>query len=197
MQRPFSQACENNKTAILEVLKSHFMQVDSVLEVGSGTGQHAVFFAQQLPHLQWQPADQAEYLDGIEAWRSWAQLPNVLAPLTLNVNQPWPVRATPAIFSANTVHIMSWAEVENFFATINTVLMPDGVFCLYGPFNYGGQYTSDSNANFDQWLKSRDPLSGIRDFEAIDKLALQAGLSLLKDYPMPANNRCLVWVKAC
>lgn len=196
MQRPFSQACENNKTAILEVLKTHFLQVEGVLEVGSGTGQHAVFFAQQLPHLQWQPADQAEYLDGIEAWRSWAQLPNVLAPLILNVNQPWPVSTTPAIFSANTVHIMSWAEVEKFFATINTVLSPSGVFCLYGPFNYAGQYTSESNANFDQWLKARDPLSGIRDFEAIDKLALQSGLSLVKDYPMPANNRCLVWVKA-
>ncbi|MFA7554884.1 MAG: DUF938 domain-containing protein [Spongiibacteraceae bacterium] len=195
MQRPFSQACENNKTAILAVLKNHFMQIDSVLEVGSGTGQHAVFFAQQLPHLQWQPADQAEYLDGIKAWHSWAKLPNLQVPLTLNVNLPWPVSATPAIFSANTVHIMSWAEVEKFFAAINNVLMPGGVFCLYGPFNYAGEYTSASNANFDQWLKSRNPLSGIRDFEAIHNLALQSGLSLLEDYAMPANNRCLVWAK--
>lgn len=195
MQRPFSQACENNKNAILAVIKPLFEHLDMVLEVGSGTGQHAVYFAGQLPHLQWQPADQQEYLAGIQSWLEFAKLPNILPPLPLDVNQPWPITSAPAIFSANTVHIMSWVEVEKFFAGLASVLQAGGVFCLYGPFNYQGRYTSDSNARFDQWLLQRDPLSAIRDFEAIDQLAQQAGLTLLADHAMPANNRCLVWKK--
>jgi cyclopropane fatty-acyl-phospholipid synthase-like methyltransferase len=195
MQRPFSQACENNKTAILAVIKPLFASVDKVLEVGSGTGQHAVYFAEQLPHLLWQPADQQDYIAGIESWLKCAALPNTLPPLVLDVNQPWPITSVPAIFSANTVHIMSWVEVEQFFAGLASVLQVGGVFCLYGPFNYQGRYTSDSNARFDQWLQQRDRLSGIRDFEAIEKLAQQAGLTWLADHPMPANNRCLVWQK--
>ena len=193
MDRPFSQACENNKVPILEVLSEHFSAVNSVLEIGSGTGQHAAFFAEQLPHLQWQPTDQQHYISGIEAWRDFSQLDNLLPPLVLDVNQPWPIETITAIFSANTVHIMSWPEVERLFAGIKAVLASGGVLCLYGPFNYGGEYTSESNARFDQWLKARDPLSGIRDFEAVNGLAQANGLSLLKDYAMPANNRCLVW----
>ncbi len=195
MERPFSQACENNKDAILSVIQRHFQSIDYVLEVGSGTGQHAVYFAEQLPHLTWQTADQREYHDGIKAWLDWAQRDNLKSPLELDVNQPWPVPSTPAIFSANTVHIMSWPEVENFFQAIRLVLEPDGIFCLYGPFNYRGEYTSESNAGFDQWLKRRDLLSGIRDFEAVNSLAADAGLTLLEDNAMPANNRCLVWKK--
>ncbi len=195
MDRPFSQACENNKTPILDILRKHFAQVNYVLEVGSGTGQHAVHFAEQLSHLRWQPADQEDYIAGIECWLQWAALDNILPPLILDVNQPWPIETTPAIFSANTVHIMSWSEVEKLFLSIKHVLAPQGVFCLYGPFNYGGHYTSDSNANFDRWLKARDPLSGIRDFEAVNSFASAAGLSLLADHTMPANNRCLVWQK--
>jgi cyclopropane fatty-acyl-phospholipid synthase-like methyltransferase len=195
MQRPFSQACENNQAAILAVIKPLFASVDKVLEVGSGTGQHAVYFAGQMPHLQWQPADQQDYLDGIESWRAFAELPNILPPLVLDVNQPWPISSVPAIFSANTVHIMSWLEVEKFFAGLANVLQLGGVFCLYGPFNYQGRYSSDSNARFDQWLLQRNPLSAIRDFEAVDQLAQQAGMTLLADHAMPANNRCLVWQK--
>lgn len=193
MERAFSQACENNKAPILAVLREAFAEVDNVLEVGSGTGQHAAYFAQQLSHLQWQPADQQEYLAGIQAWVDWAGLKNLSAPLALDVNDSWPVSSASAVFSANTVHIMSWAEVEKFFAGLKDVLAEQGVFCLYGPFNYEGRYTSDSNARFDQWLKARDPLSGIRDFEAVEALAAQAGLSCEQDHPMPANNRCLVW----
>lgn len=195
MERPFSQACENNKHAILAVLQQHFAQIDKVLEVGSGTGQHAVFFAQHLPQLLWQPADQAMYLEGVQCWLDWAGLDNVLPPLTLDVNQPWPVDQVDGIFSANTVHIMSWQEVGYFFDGVKRVLNKQGVFCLYGPFNYQGAYTSDSNARFDQWLQQRDPLSGIRDFEAVNQLAMDAGLQLLEDVAMPANNRCLVWRK--
>ncbi len=196
MDRPFSQACENNKAVILEVLQQYFAAVDFVLEVGSGTGQHAVYFAEHLPHLQWQTADQQDYIEGIQSWLEWAKLDNALPPKLLNVNQAWPINATPAIFSANTLHIMSWQEVERFFAGINKVLEPEGILCLYGPFNYNGAFTSESNANFEKWLKSRNPLSGIRDFEAVHSLAVEAGLSLLDDIAMPANNRCLVWKKA-
>lgn len=195
MQKPFSQACENNKAAILAVLKNYFSEVDSVLEIGSGTGQHAVHFAEHLPHVSWQPADQRQYIPGIQSWIDWKPLPNVLPPLELDVNLPWPIDSVDAIFSANTVHIMSWPEVEKMFQSIGSVLNQRGVFCLYGPFNYRGRYTSDSNASFDQWLKQRDPLSGIRDFEAIERLAETAGLILLSDEVMPANNRCLVWKK--
>lgn len=196
MERPFSQACENNKAPILEVLRRHFNNVDMVLEVGSGTGQHAVHFAANLPHLRWQCCDQPEYLPGIRSWLEFAGLDNTPAPLQLNVNSPWPLVSAPAIFSANTLHIMSWEEVKKFFATIADVLPADGLLCVYGPFNYGGEFTSDSNARFDEWLKARDPLSGIRDFEAVCELAERAGLKLLEDCDMPANNRCLVWRNA-
>lgn len=192
-QLPFSQACENNKGPILDVLRGAFADVDYVLEIGSGTGQHAVHFAEQLPHLCWQCSDQAEYLPGVRSWLQWAQLANTPEPLTLDVMQPWPVSRTPAIFSANTLHIMSWEAVQAFFSGMGAVLTESATVCIYGPFNYDGRYTSDSNANFDQWLKQRDPASGIRDFAAVNQLAAAIGLQLLEDVAMPANNRCLVW----
>lgn len=195
-ERPFSQACENNKQPILDIIRPLMSQLDLVLEVGSGTGQHAVHFAGHMPALRWQPSDQAEYLPGIRAWRDWAALPNLLAPLELDVrSQQWPVSNFNGLFSANTAHIMAWQQVEEFFAGIGRHLAPGGVFCLYGPFNYGGQFTSQSNARFDLWLKDRDPLSGIRDFEAIETLAKAAGLELVADHAMPANNRLLHWQK--
>lgn len=193
MERPFSQACENNQSPILSVISRHFVEVDFVLEIGSGTGQHAVYFAKHLPQLLWQPSDRQPYLEGINQWLSWAALDNINSPLELDVNKTWPIESTPAIFSANTLHIMSWQEVEGFFSAIKTVLCCPGIVCFYGPFNKNGQYTSDSNAQFDQWLKARNPLSGIRDFEAIDRLAKGAGLRLLEDCALPANNRCLVY----
>ncbi|MEH6557569.1 MAG: DUF938 domain-containing protein [Oceanicoccus sp.] len=195
MDRPFSQACDNNKASILTVLQKHLADADFVLEVGSGTGQHAVHFARHLPHLTWQPADRPEYIDGINLWRDSEPLDNLLRPLQLDVNQPWPIESVAAVFSANTLHIMGWLEVEKFFHGIDEILENKGVLCVYGPFNYQGQFTSDSNSQFDQWLKDRDPLSGIRDFEAINALAVSSGLTLVADYPMPSNNRCLVWIK--
>lgn len=193
MERPFSQACENNKAAILAVLEQHFSAVDFVFEVGSGTGQHAVHFAQALPHLQWQPADQQPYLAGINTWRECSGLSNLLFPLTIDITQPWPIAQSPAIFSANTLHIMSWPQVEVFFDEVARILSKNGFLCIYGPFNYKGEYTSDSNARFDQWLKQQHPLSAIRNFEDVHSLAEKSGLSLLEDYSMPANNRCLLW----
>lgn len=194
--KPFSQACENNKQPILEVLKILFTSSRHVLEIGSGTGQHAVFFSGELPHLTWQPTDRSEYLPGIELWRQEAQQPNLLAPLILDVTQPdWP-GGFDAAFSANTAHIMSLENARHMLAQIGKRLPMHGIFALYGPFNYQGNYTSESNAQFDVWLKTVNPQQGIRDFETINHSAELAGLYLLNDYPMPANNRLLCWRKS-
>lgn len=194
--KPFSQACENNKEPILEILRDRFAAARRVLEIGSGTGQHAVYFGAQLPHLIWQTSDLPENHPGILAWLADAALPNVCAPLSLDVSRAqWGVGVVDGVFSANTAHIMNVAQVEAMFAGVGRVLEPDGVFCLYGPFNYGGRYTSESNARFDGWLKARDPHSGIRDLETLKTFAQQHGLMLVADYAMPANNRTLVWQK--
>ena len=191
--KPFSQACANNQQPILDAIKPWFAEVDEVLEIGSGTGQHAVYFGKSMPHLRWQCSDRVENHAGINAWRESAGLSNVLAPLALDVNASWPIDTTPAIFSANVIHIVSWPEVERLFDGIARHLRAPGIVCFYGPYNYGGRFTSDSNARFDEWLKSRDPRSGIRDFEQVDALAQDTGLALQVDQAMPANNRCLVW----
>lgn len=193
---PWSEACERNKEPILSVLRAHFVSPGRVLEIGSGTGQHAAYLAAQLPHLVWQPSDVAQHLPGIQAWVDQAGLINLLSPRALDVAEaPWPVEQLDYVFSANTAHIMAWPQVMAMMAGVGRVLTRDGVFCLYGPFNYGGAYTSESNASFDNWLKARDPESGIRDFEALDALAQRAGLTLVRDHAMPANNRTLVWRK--
>ncbi len=194
--KPFSQACENNKQAILEVIQTVFDQTMTVWEIGSGTGQHACYFAEQLPHITWQPTDRAEAIAGIAAWRESAGLANLLPPQELDVNAAiWPCQAIAGLFTANTLHIMSWLEVTVFFARLADYLSLAAPVCIYGPFNYYGQYTSVSNADFDGFLKSRNPLSGIRDFEAVIALAADSGLDLQKDVAMPANNRLLVFKK--
>lgn len=196
MNKPFAESCEQNRQVILDVLKEIFIQPGTVLEVGSGTGQHAVYFSEALSHTQWQPTDCEENLSGIQAWLDDAGLDNVLPPEILDVEQAdWPVANIQYVFSANTVHIMSWDAVQAFFAGLDAVLQSQGLLALYGPFNYNGQFSSDSNARFDQWLKQRDALSGIRDFDALNNLAQKAGMEFVHDYEMPANNRILVWRK--
>ena len=192
MNKPFSQACENNKRAILEILRDVLSDCRSVLEIGSGSGQHAVFFAGEMPWLQWQSSDLNCHLAGIRSWIAQERLANCPPPLALDVSQQqWP-QGHDAVFTANTIHIMSWPLVEKFFAGVGRTLPSAGRLCIYGPFNYAGAYTSDSNARFDQWLRQRDPLSGIRDIEALQELAQDHGLALLADHAMPANNRLLV-----
>ncbi len=192
--KQFSEACEENKQPILAVLEMQFSGSRTVLEIGSGTGQHAVFFARQLPHVTWQPSDLPASHASIDAWRAEAQLPNLLAPLTLDVRaDQWPQQNYDAVFSANTTHIMSWPAVQVMFSGIGKLLQTGGVFCLYGPFNYNRCYTSTSNARFDEWLKQRDPASGLRDFEDLYRLAGENGLTLAHDHEMPVNNRLLVW----
>lgn len=194
--KPYSEACEQNKDPILTVLREVFADRKNILEIGSGTGQHAVYFGLNLPYLIWQTSDLRENHADIHAWLAEAALPNVLAPLDLDVaRSDWPIGRVDGVFSANCVHIMAWTLVEKMFAGVGRVLGPGGVLCLYGPFNYGGTYTSASNARFDAWLKARDPLSGVRNFEDVDDLARAQGLHLVHDYIMPVNNHTLVWKK--
>lgn len=197
MNKPFSEACERNREPILAVLRDAFAGSRAVLEIGAGTGQHAVYFAQHLPHLVWQPTDRAVHLPGIRAWCDEAALQNLLPPRALDVMQAgWGManaQAFDAVFTANTLHIMSWAAMEAFFAGMGRVLPSGGVLAVYGPFNIDGRYTAPSNAQFDAWLKARDPQSGIRDREAVDALGQREGLVRTGDHSMPANNRLVVW----
>jgi len=199
VELPNAPSCERNRDPILAVLQRSFAHRREVLEIGSGTGQHAVHFAAAMPGLRWQCSDRAENLPGIRMWLEHAALANTPAPVELDVdNGPWPRSHASdgrfdAAFSANTLHIMGWPQVEAFFNGLADVLAHDATLVVYGPFNYGGDYTSDSNRDFDGWLKARDPQSAIRDFEAVDALAQRIGLHLVEDIAMPANNRCLVW----
>jgi len=191
--KPIAPACERNQGPILEALREYFADRRRVLEIGSGTGQHAVHFAPAFPDAVWQTSDVEENLPGIRMWLDEAALPNLPAPITLDVTGQWPQARFDAIFSANSLHIMPWFAVEQFFAGVGRVLEPGGVLAVYGPFNYNGAFTTDSNREFDGWLKQRSALSGIRDFEAVDRLAQATGCKLLEDRTMPANNRLLVW----
>jgi len=191
-----SESCEQNKDVILAILADVFADSRRILEIGSGSGQHAVYFASKLPHLRWQTSDLEENHASINAWLEEAALENTLPPVTLDVSGTrWPEATYDGLFSANAVHIMGWPAVQDMFAGIGKLLETNGRLCLYGPFNYNGDYTSDSNRRFDAWLKDRDPASGIRDFEALDELAEANGMTLESDFEMPANNRILVWRK--
>jgi len=192
--KPYSAACERNREPILTVLRKYFADRRHVLEIGSGTGQHATYFANALPQLIWQASDRSENLPGVRWWLDEAALPNTPAPLTLDVSSgPWPATYFDAIFSANTLHIMSWYEVEALFTAIPAMTTTSAMLAIYGPFNFCGKYTSASNAAFDESLRLRAPHMGIRDFESVDALADRAGFALLEDVAMPANNRLLVW----
>ena len=195
MNKPFSQACENNKQYILPILTTTLSNCATLLEVGSGTGQHAVHFAANMPWLQWQTSDVTDNHHGINQWIDEFPASNLLAPITLDLKHSWPIKQIDAIYTANTLHIVSWPLVQAFFQGVEKHLAKEGKLCIYGPFNYHGKFTSDSNVNFNEWLKERDENSGIRDIEAITALAINAGLSLEADQEMPANNRLLVFTK--
>ena len=190
---PYSEACVRNAEPILAVLQRHFKDRHEVLEIGSGTGQHAVHFAAALPRVRWQASDRDENLPGIRAWLSKAALANTPEPLVFDVDAAWPRGSFDAVFTANTLHIMSWAQVERLFAGLPWLLAPDARLVVYGPFHYHGRATAPSNADFDAMLRARDPAMGVRDAEAVDRLAASVGLELIDDVAMPANNRCRVW----
>ncbi|MDX1633555.1 MAG: DUF938 domain-containing protein [Marinobacter sp.] len=194
MTLPFSQACENNKTPILAALRPRLADPGLVLEIGTGTGQHAVHFAAALPHLQWQPSDQPDALGASAERLRAAELANLRPALTLDVAAtPWPIDRADAVFSANTAHIMSWPQVCAMFAGVAALLGPRQPFLLYGPFHQDGRATSASNAGFDQQLRARDPAMGIRDRGDLEALGDQHGLALMETLAMPANNQLLVW----
>jgi len=213
--KPYSESCEQNQQVILEVLQRYLNGGDRVLEIGSGTGQHAVYFGRALGDVHWQPSDCPEYLPGIRAWLDDAGLDNVAAPLTLDVlSDSWPGSDVDvdvdadggqgdqngqdgsgfqAVFTANTTHIMSWPAVTAMFQGVGRLLPNGGLLLQYGPFSYGGQHSSASNVRFEQWLKARDPQSGVRDLDDLTPLAAESGLQLQADIEMPVNNRVLVW----
>eukprot|EP01129_Flabellula_baltica_P014307 TRINITY_DN6817_c0_g1_i1.p1 TRINITY_DN6817_c0_g1~~TRINITY_DN6817_c0_g1_i1.p1 ORF type:complete len:230 (+),score=53.80 TRINITY_DN6817_c0_g1_i1:300-989(+) len=200
-QKPFSDACERNKEPILNVLRNVFQDRKCVLEIGSGTGQHCVHFAPNLPHLIWQPSDQASYMPGLLQWVGECDADNLRDPIELDVSkrEQWPDPSDElpfdAVFTANTVHFMAWDFLPLFFKGVSDLLPNDGKFLVYGPFNYNGEFTSEGNVRLDKWLKENDPLRGIRDFEAVVEVARENGLDLVEDFEMPANNRTLFFKK--
>ena len=194
--KQFAPACERNKDAILTVLRAILPAAGTVLEIGSGTGQHAVHFAAHLPQLVWQPSDLVENFPSIRGWAEEAGLPNLREPVELDLlAQNWPVVSADAIACINTVHIVAWRGVENLFARARRLLPRGGVLYVYGAYRYATRTLEPSNEAFDGWLKARDPESGVRDFEAVNALAEKNGLVLASDHAMPANNRSIWWKK--
>lgn len=197
MHKPFAQSCEENKQVIIEQLSNLLANKNNCLELGSGTGQHAVHFAKHLSHISWQPSDLAEHIPGMNLWIEEAANKNIQLPVVLDVAETvWPFKEKfDAAFTANTLHIMSITHVEKLFQGLGKVLEQEALFISYGPFNYNGQFSSESNARFDLWLKQRDPVSGIRDLDELKMFAGVAGIELINDIEMPVNNRLLVWKK--
>lgn len=194
--KPFGQACENNKQPIFEVIASYFKAGDKVIEIGSGTGQHAVYFCQNMPDLYWLPCELPENMETLAAGLAGEELQNLMPAQIIDVrHKEWQQRDLDGLYSANCLHIMPEAFNADFFRGAGQVLRPDATLCVYGPFKYQGKFTSESNADFDKWLKNRDPLSGIRDFESINQLAQDNYFELVEDRAMPANNQCLIWRK--
>jgi len=194
MEKPFSPACERNREPILAVLRRFFADRKTVLEIGSGSGQHAVHIAAAMPELSWQCSDRGECLAGIRRWLDEAQLANTPAPLLLDVSaSQWLSVRYAAAYSANTLHIMSWGEVEALFIGLNRVLADDAKLAIYGPFRRAGDHTNESNLRFDAQLRAESAEMGIRDLEAVDTLAASIGFHRLEVVPMPANNFCLLW----
>jgi len=192
--KQYAEACERNKEPILGVLREVCREPGTVLEVGSGTGQHAAWFARQLPHLAWQPTDVPGALGSIEAWRGEAQLGNLMPARALDLfDEAWPLARADYVVCINTLHIAAAAATPRLFAGAARVLAPGGTVCLYGPFRYRGRTLEPSNARFDEWLRARDPASGVREFEWVDEQARLAGFTLVEDRAMPANNRLAWW----
>jgi hypothetical protein len=206
MQLPYSESCERNKQAIFDVLAPLLVnetlpEAKFLLEIGSGTGQHAVWMARQLPQVTWQPSETAQYLKLLQS-RLDAEAPdNVLPPLTIDVAAyPWlPLNqesmSPDVLLTCNSLHIMSSRHVEAFWNHASELLQADALAIVYGPFKYNGVFTTPSNAGFDDWLKQRDPLSGVRDFKWVNKLANTNGFECIADHAMPVNNQFIVWQK--
>lgn len=194
MHKPCAESCVQNRQPIQRVLEQYLEGRETLLEIGSGTGQHAVYFGAAYPHLRWQTSDLQHNHAAINAWIDDSGLANVSRPLTLDTTRPWPpIGQFDMVFSANTLHIMSRAAVQGLFDHLPAVMHARSLFLVYGPFNYAGKYTSDSNRRFDQWLRQNDAQSGIKDFDWLSGIAAANGLECRADHAMPENNRILVW----
>lgn len=194
MNRPFNPAAERNKAPILATIGPYLRNAREVLEIGAGSGQHAVYFAAELPYLRWQASEQRANLAGLAANLADARLANLAQAIELNVlDAPWPQDGLDAVFAANVVQCMSSAALEGLFRGVGKHLADDGVFLLYGPFNRDGRFTSEGNQQLDAWARSLDADFGLRDRAALEALADTYGLALREDLPMPANNQLLVW----
>lgn len=189
----FSQAADNNKAPILTVLSEWLQDHARVLEVGSGAGQHAIHFAGALESIRWQPTERAEVLPTLTENVATYGRANILSPISLDLStNHWPQDTVDCVYAANVMHIVSQSLGANLVRGAAEMLAKGGVLLLYGPFKYRGDFTTPSNADFDQWLKARDQSSGIRDIEWLCDLATESRLSLVEDRPMPANNQMLV-----
>ena len=196
MHKPYSQACENNKSPILDRISRIYRNGDVVLEIGTFTAQHILYFAEHMPQVMWQPSDTVEAQPTVRAGLDGTELPNILEPVTIDVaDDGWYEKRVEGVFSANTLHIISLEHVRHFLRGAGRLLKPGGRLCVYGPFKYKGEFTTPSNADFDIWLKRRDPLSGVREFETVASWASDYGMRLMSDFPMPANNQLLVFNK--
>ncbi len=194
--KDFAPACERNKDPILNTLRQILVPGSLVLEIGSGTGQHAAHFARHLPDVRWQPSDLRQRLDSIRAYREDAHVVNLLEPIALDLLQTrWSVDHADAVVCINTIHIVPWCVVEHLIAGVAALLPVGGLFYVYGPYRYSHRPLETSNEEFDAWLRTRDYRSGVRDFAAVDGLARKHGLALVEDRPMPANNRSIWWKK--
>lgn len=192
--KAYSTYAARNSDPILEVLRLELASAKNVMEIGSGSGQHAVHFSAAMPHLHWQPTDRREYLQSIERWVADSGIDNLSAPLLLDVlTNRVPQRHFDAVFSANTAHIMSWQAVEKMFSLVDEALQEAGCFCLYGPFKSNGEFNASSNATFDRYLRDSDPQMGIRELQQLDKLASKYAMQRTRLYAMPANNYLVVW----
>lgn len=194
--KPFAEAALRNAEPILEILRRELAESVDVLEIGSGTGQHAVRFASALQHLHWQTSDLCENHDGIRAWIDESKLSNISYPIELDVSTARvPADSVDAVYSSNTAHIMSFHSVSSMFTLVARALRPGGVFCLYGPFKLDGRFTTDSNAAFDASLRSNNPAMGIRELSDLEKIARKSGLRCTSLYAVPSNNLVVVWKK--
>ncbi|MEZ5967187.1 MAG: DUF938 domain-containing protein [Planctomycetota bacterium] len=190
----YAPATERNRAPILEVLRQVLPSRGTVLEIASGSGEHAVFFAGSLSGVTWQPTDpDPDAIASIAEWRAEASLPNLRPPLQLDVTAPWPVHAADAIVCINMLHIAPWAAAEALFAGAARVLAADAPLVTYGPYRFGGSFAAESNATFDQDLRSRDPRWGVRDVDDLDVAAARQGLARVATVALPANNHVLVW----
>lgn len=195
MEKPFSPPCERNAGPILTAIKEYLRDKKSLLEIGSGTGQHAVYLAPFFKNLTWQPSDVKDNHEGIQMWLDEGHFPTIKKPMAYRIgHDPFPAGDYDVVFTANTLHIMSWSLCQVLFFNLKK-LKSGANLIIYGPFNYNGEYTSEGNRDFDQWLKDRDPNSAIRSFEDVYLHLKQSGFELIIDKEMPANNRTLIFKK--